>query len=46
MIKDEWEQEPNVHKGRNMVPVRMERKTIPTPVMTRNSVPKATNSPQ
>jgi hypothetical protein len=46
MIKDEWEQDPILHKGRNMVPVRMETQNITVPKMTRSPVPTMTNSPQ
>ena len=38
MIKDEWQQDPILHKGRNMVPVDMGKQPMPTP--------KTTNSPQ
>lgn len=46
MIKDEWQQDPIIHKGRNMVPVDMGQRTMPTPTMTRSPVPQTTNSPQ
>ena len=46
MIKDEWQQDPIIHKGRNMVPVDMGQRTMPTPTMTRSPVPQMTNSPQ
>ena len=46
MIKDEWEQDPIIHKGRNMVPVDMGQRSMPTPTMTRSPVPQMTNSPQ
>lgn len=46
MIKDEWQQDPIIHKGRNMVPVDMGQRSMPTPTMTRSPVPQTTNSPQ
>ena len=46
MIKDEWQQDPIIHKGRNMVPVDMGERSMPTPTMTRSPVPQTTNSPQ
>ena len=46
MIKDEWEQDPILHKGRNMVPVRMGSQTVIVPQATRSPVPQATNRPQ
>ena len=46
MIKDEWEQDPILHKGRNMVPVRMGTQTVIVPQATRGPVPRMTNSPQ
>lgn len=45
MIKDEWQQDPILHKGRNMVPVDMGERSIPIPTMTRSPVPQMTNSP-
>ena len=44
MIKDEWQQDPILHKGRNMVPVDMGERSTPT--MTTSPVPQMTNSPQ
>lgn len=46
MIKDEWQQDPIIHKGRNVVPVDMGERSMPTPTMTRSPVPQTTNSPQ
>ena len=46
MIKDEWQQDPILHKGRNMVPVDMGERSMSTPTMTASPVPQTTNSPQ
>lgn len=46
MIKDEWQQDPVISKGRSMVPVDMGERSMPTPTMTRSPVPQMTNSPQ
>ena len=46
MIKDEWQQDPILHKGRNMVPVDMGERSMSTPTRTESPVPQMTESPQ